>query len=90
MNICVKRIFSCISFLVVCVCAHLGLPSDAAVVVPSQKEFSSVDENRSLVLFDGASLLNSQKQDNEKLATHYSHYSHSSHSSHSSHYSSRY
>ena len=84
-----KRIFSCLSVLVVCLLANMGVQAKAITTSPvttiiQNKETSS--QNQQFTLNNGIA----QAETNQKLADHYSHYSHSSHSSHHSHYSSRF
>jgi hypothetical protein len=82
----IKRVFSCLTILAVCLVANLGLKASAGVTIPAKIVMSNKDN--SLYLFEGKSLISDTNlKDNGKLANHYSH---RSHSSHSSHYSSRY
>jgi len=91
-----KRIFSCLSILVVCFMSLTGVEAksiNAPHISNILQNSESIKNNqKDFVLYDGSNLINNAS-DNELIAGHYSHrshYSHSSHSSHHSHYSSRY
>lgn len=87
-----KRMFSCLSVLAVCLLANMGIEAKAITSSPvtaiMQNKVSENAQNQvqQFTLHNGIT----QAEANTKLADHYSHYSHSSHVSHHSHYSSRY
>lgn len=87
----IKRIFSCLSVLAVCLLANMGLEVKSFPIMTSTTKLSkSIQQDENFILYNGAETIFSE---NVKIADHYSHYSHSSHSSHyshRSHYSSRY
>lgn len=85
----VKRFFSCLTVLAICLATNLGAEAKAPSLRFLDKSISNQDA--SFYLYDGKVLLQSAtNENNTKIAGHYSHSSHSSHSSHRSHYSSRY
>lgn len=87
-----KRFFSCLSVVCVCLLANMGLEAKAitsspvATILQNRKD---VSQSSSMFTLHSAV----SEANDVKIADHYSHrshYSHSSHSSHQSHYSSRY
>lgn len=87
-----KRIFSCVSVLCVCLLANMGIEAKAITTSPVTAILQNRENTSSnFSLFTLHSTVS--EASDSKIADHYSHrshYSHSSHSSHHSHYSSRY
>ncbi len=89
-----KRIYSCLTVLVICLASNVGLPVKAVVPINHVNLIANKtiadEKDSSMVLYSGVEIMS---EDTTKVAGHYSHrshYSHSSHVSHQSHYSSRY
>lgn len=91
----VKRIFSCLSVLAICLMSNISVQAKSVTssIMPNviqSKQNKEISTQQNFILYHGATIDEAQS---DKLAGHYSHrshYSHSSHSSHHSHYSSRY
>ena len=84
-----KRIFSAVTVLFLCLLANLGVSSNATVLPLNiqKKSVDNIQNANNFTLYSADALLNQAKKDDEKLSYHCSH---CSHCSHRSHFSSRF
>ena len=84
-----KRIFSAVTVLSLCLLANLGISSNATALPLNiqKKSVDNIQNANNFTLYSADALLNQAKKDDEKLSYHYSR---RSHYSHRSHYSSRF